>query len=89
MPDTAITIDRLQALQVALHIAAQIAFDLDFVVRDRVNDLVQLLRRQLFRPQIRVDVRLLQNPLGCAQADSINVSKRRLDALLCWNFNSK
>ena len=68
VPDAAITIDRLEPLQVALHFAAQIALDLDLVARDRVNDFVDLLRRQILRAQIRIDVRLLENPLGRARS---------------------
>src|SRR5262249_59910780 len=89
VPDAAIRIDRLQAFQVALHFATEIAFDLDLVVRDGVNDFVQLLRRKIFRANVRVDVRLLENSPGCAKADSVNVSERRFDALVCWNFNSE
>jgi hypothetical protein len=89
MPDTAIRIDRLQPLQIALHVAAQITLDLELVVRDRVNDFVQLLRSKILRPQVGIDVRLLENAFGCAQADPVNVGKRRLDALVRWNFNSE
>lgn len=48
MPDAAIRVDCLQTFQVTLDLATQIAFDLDLVVRDRVNDFVQLLRRKVF-----------------------------------------
>ena len=89
MPDTAIRIDRLEPFQIALHVAAQIALDLELVVRDRMNDLVQLLRSKILRAQVGIDVRLLENALGRAQADSVDVSKRRLDALVRWNFNSE
>jgi len=71
--DAAIRIDPLQALQIGLHVAAQIAFNLDLVVCDRVNDFVQLLRTKILRAQIRIDVRLLENALGRAQADSVGM----------------
>ena len=73
MADTAIRIDRLQPLQIALHVAAQIALDLELVVRDRMNDFVQLLRGKIFRAQIGIDVRLLEDAFGRAQADSVDV----------------
>ena len=89
MTDAAIGINRLQTLQISLHVAAEIAFDLDFVVRDRVNDFVQLLRGKILRAQVRIDIGLLENALGRAQADPINVGERRFDAFLRWDFNSE
>jgi hypothetical protein len=88
MPNAAITIDCLQTFQVTLDFAAQIAFNLDLVVRDRVNDFVQLLRRKFFRPQVRIDVGLLKNAPRRGKADSVDVGKRRFDAFVCWNFDS-
>ena len=84
-----ITIDRLQPFQISLNIAAEIALDLDFVVGDRVNDLVDLLRRQFIRSQIGIDVGLLKDFPGSAESDSVNVSQRRFDSLVRWNFNSE
>jgi hypothetical protein len=86
--DAAIRIDRLQTFQVTLHVATQISFNLDFVIRDRVNDFVQLLRRKIFRAQVGIDIRLFQNPPSCGKADSIDVGERRFDAFFCWNFDS-
>jgi hypothetical protein len=88
MPNSAITINCLQTFQVTLHVATQIAFNLDFVVRDRVNDFVQLLRRKIFRAQVGIDIRLFENPPSCGKADSIDIGERRLDAFFCWNFDS-
>ena len=85
---TAITIDRLQALQISLNVAAEIALDLGLVVRDCVNDLIDLLRRQFVGAQIRIDVGLLQNLPSRAETDSVNVGQRRFDAFIRWNFNS-
>jgi len=86
--DSAIRIDRLQTLQVALHFPAQIPLDFELVVCDRVNDFVQLLRSEILRAQIRIDVRLLEDALGRAQADPVNIGERRLDAFVRRNFNS-
>jgi hypothetical protein len=57
----AITIDGLEPFQVSLNFAAQITFDRNLVVRDGVNNFVQLLGGEIFRPHIRVDVCLLEN----------------------------
>ena len=89
VPDTAITVDCLQTFQVTLDLATQITFDLDLVVRDRVNDFVQLLRCEIFRAQIRVDVGLLENTPGRVKPDSVNICERRFDAFVRWNFNSE
>jgi hypothetical protein len=71
-----------------LYVAAQIALDLELVVRDRVDDLIQLLRRKIFRPDVWVDIRLLENAPRSAKADSIDIRQRYLDAFVCGNFNS-
>ena len=89
MPNAAIAIDRLQTLQVALQFPAQIAFDQKFARRNRLNDFVDLLRRKIFRPEIRIDVRLFENALRRRGPDSVNVSERSFDALLGWNFYSQ
>jgi hypothetical protein len=89
VPDTAIRSDRLETLQNALHVAAQIALDLELVVRDRMNDFVQLLRSKILRAQVGINVRLLENALGRAQADPVDVGLGRLDAFVRWNFNSE
>jgi len=89
MSDAAITIDCLQTLEIALHLPAQIAFNRDLVARDRVNDLVQLLRREVLRAEIRIDIRLIENALRDRRPNSVNISKRRLDAFLRRYFNSQ
>jgi hypothetical protein len=72
-----------------LYLATEIAFDLDLIVRNGVNDFVQLLRRKIFRAEVRVDVRLLENASGSAKADSVDIGQGRFDALIGWNFNSE
>ena len=66
MPNATVAINRLQTLQIALDFATQIALDLDLVIRDRMNDLVQLLRGEILRTQIWIDIGLLENAFGCA-----------------------
>ena len=73
MTNATIAVDRLEALQVALQIPTQIAFDQELVARDRMNDVVQLLRRQFLRPQIRIDGSLLEDPLRGRRSDAVNV----------------
>jgi hypothetical protein len=72
-----------------LYVAAQIALDFNLVIRDRVNDLIQLLRRKIFRPDVWVDIRLLENAPRSAKTDSVDIRQRYLDAFVCGNFNSE
>jgi hypothetical protein len=88
MSDSAITIDRLQALQVTLQFAPKVPFDQHLVARDCLNDLVDLMRRQVLRAQIRIDIGLLQNALRCTRSDPVNVGQRRFDAFIGRNLNS-
>ena len=89
MADAAVGINRLEPFQIALYVATQIALDFELVVRYRVNDLVQLLRRKIFGADIWIDIRLLENAPRSAKTDSINVRQRDLDAFLRGNFNSE
>ena len=82
MADTSVTVDCLETLQVTLHFASQIAFDRDLIVRDGVDDLVKLLRRQILRPQIWINVGLLENSFRSAHPDPVNVGERRFDPLI-------
>jgi len=88
MADSAITIDRLEAFEITLQFAAQIPFNQHLVARDRLNDFVDLVRRQVLRAQIRIDIRLFQNTLRGARPDPVNVGQRRFDAFIGWNLNS-
>ena len=88
MPDSTITIDRLEALEITLQFAAQIAFNQHLVARDRLNDLVDLMRSQVLRAQVRIDIGLLQNPLRGARSDPVDVGQRRFDAFIGRNLNS-
>ena len=89
MPDAAIAIDRLEPLQVALQFPPEIPFDQHLVARDRLDNFVDLMRRQILRAQIRIDIRLLQHPLRRARSDSVDVSQRRFDAFIGRNLNSQ
>ena len=53
MADAAVAVDRLEALQVALHFAAQIALDRQLARGDRLDDLVELLGAQVLGAGIR------------------------------------
>jgi len=89
MADAAIAIDRLKALEIALNFPAEIAFDDDLEGVNSMNDGVDLFRRQIFGPGVGINGGGLENALGMARADSIDITKGGLDALLAGNFYSK
>ena len=88
VPDSTITIDRLEALEITLQFAAEIAFNQHLVARDRLNDLVDLVWRQVLRAQVWIDIRLFQNALRGTRPDPVDVGERRFDAFIGWNLNS-
>jgi hypothetical protein len=89
VPDAAIAIDRLQTFQISLHVTTQVALNFEFVIGDRVNDFVQLLRREIFSPDVWIDIRLLKDAFGSAKTDSVDIRQGYLDAFVGWNFNSE
>ena len=88
MADTTVAVDGLQAFQIRLNLAAQIAFDGKLARGDRLDDVVELLRRQILGANIRFDVRLLEDLFRGARADPVNVWQRCVDALVAGDFNS-
>ena len=89
MADAAVAIDGLKALKIALHLAAEVAFYEHLLRVDRVNNGIQLLRRQIFSADIRVDIGDLKDPLGIAWANSVDIGKRSFNALVARNFYAK
>lgn len=89
MADATVAVDRLEALEVALDFAAQVALDRDLVRVDRVNDRVELLGREVFGADVGINVRLLENFFAVARAHSINVGQRGFDAFVPGDVYSK
>ena len=87
MSNATVAINRLQTLQVALQFPAQIAFDQMLVVRDGVNDVVQLLRSEVLRTQIRIVIGLLQHALERRRTTAVNVVTGYLAPLFGAHFN--
>jgi hypothetical protein len=88
MSDSSVTIDRLEPFQIALQLTAQVTFDQDFASRDRLNDFVDLVGRQILGSQIRVDISPFQDPFSRAWTNSVNVSQGRFNPFLGRNFYS-
>ena len=89
MADSAVAIDGLKPFEIALHFAPKVTFDRDLQRIDRVDDGVQLFRRQFFGTRIRVDISDLQHSLRIIWTDSVNVGQRGLDPLVTRNFYSE
>ena len=89
MPDAAVAIDRLQALEVALDLPAQIALDHQPARADRMDNRIDLLDAQIFRPDIGVDIGRLENLFRGARADAVNEGERSFDAFIAGDIYSK
>src|SRR5689334_16580436 len=76
----AITLDALQALEVHADFAAEITFNDILAVLDRVNNLRELRLAQVLRPNLRVDVRLLEDRDRVGRTDAINIPQRDINA---------
>ena len=88
MADAAVAINRLQALEIRLQLAAQITLDRQLAGGDRLDDLVELLAAQILRAEIGIDVGLFEQLFRRARTNAENVGKRRFDALVAGNFNA-
>jgi len=89
MADAAIAIDGLEALEVGLQLAAQIAFNRELARGDGVDDLVELLGGQILGADVRIDIGLLEDAERGARANAVDVRKRRGNALVAGNFNAE
>ena len=87
--DSAIAVDGLEALKIALHFAAKIAFDDNLERIDRMDDGIQLLGQQFFGPDVRVNVGDFQDASRITGTDTVNVGERSFDALVTGNLYSK
>ena len=88
MTNATIAVDGLEALQIRLNLTAQIALNGQFARGDRLNDVVQLLGREILRTDVWFDVRLFEDLLRGARANPVNVWQRCIDALVAGDFNS-
>ncbi len=86
MADAAVAIDRLEALQIAGDVAAQIAFDHPLVLGDDVEDLVELFLSQILGAHVGVEPSLLDDLVGARGADAVDVTEGERDFLLRGDF---
>ena len=89
MTNAAIAIDGLEALEVGLQLAAQIAFNRELARGDGVDDLVELLGGQILGADVRIDIGLLEDAERGARANAVDVGTRRGNALVARDFNAE
>jgi hypothetical protein len=89
MPDSAITVDCLKALQIRLKLTAKIAFDQHPGVADRLHNRVDLFGAQIFRADVRRDVRNFQHSAGGGGPKPIDVLQADRNPLVVRDVNTK
>jgi hypothetical protein len=86
MPDTTITTDLHQALDIHLDFAAQISLNTE-VALDHFTERFDLRLGQVFDAFVWIHARLIQNLAARGPADSINIRETYLYALVSWQVN--
>ena len=84
----AVALDALEALQVHTDFTAQIAFDHVLAILDGMHDLRKLGFAQIFRAHRVSNTGAFQNLFRIHRADSVDITKRDIDALLRGNVNT-
>jgi len=86
--DATVALDTLEALQVHADFAAKIAFDHVFAVLDGMNDLRKLGFAQVLRADRAINACALQDLPGIHRAESVDITKRDIDALFRRNVHT-
>jgi hypothetical protein len=87
--DATITIDRLEALEVASDFTAEIAFNHPLVLGDNLKDLVKLLFGKIRSAHVGIEAGFKHNLVGTLWADSVDVTEGDRDFLFRGNFNTE
>ena len=88
MADATVAVNGLEALEVALDLAAKIAFNRQFAGCDRMDQFTHLLGAEVFGANIGIDIGLFEDALGRRWPDSVDIRKRGFDAFVAGNFNT-
>src|SRR5438034_10350712 len=81
MPQTAICSNVHQTLDVHLHALSQIAFDLTLRLNNRANA-AEVVLAEILNPRVDADLRFFENRSRTRSADSVNICKADLCALM-------
>ena len=88
MADPAVAADVGKAFDVTGNFAAQIAFDFDPDLIDRVADALLIFFRHIFNAQIRTDPGVLDQTLRRPQTDAKNIRQRNFDAFVARKIDT-
>ena len=88
VPNATIALDTLEALQIHTDLAAKIAFGHILSVLDRVDNLRELGFTQILGANGAINACALEDLLGIHRTDSVNITKRDIDALLSRNVHT-
>ncbi len=83
-----IAFDALEALEVHADFAAQVTFNDVLAVLDGMDNLGELLLRQVLGADGRVNIGFGQDVFGIAGANAIDVAQGDVDALIGGDFNA-
>jgi hypothetical protein len=86
MTDAAVATNGLKALQVAGEFTTEVALDHPFVLRDNVENLIELLLRKGFSAGIRMDAGFGDHLISTDRTDAVDVTEGIRDFLLRGNF---
>jgi hypothetical protein len=87
--DATVTIDGLEALQVAGDVTAEITLHHPLVVGDDVQDLVQLLFGQVRGAHVGIEAGGGDDEIGPGRANAVNVPEGVSDLLFGGKFNAE
>lgn len=89
MAQSPIAVDGLETFQIALEFAAEIPLNEETAGSDRLNQRIELLGRQVFCLQIRVQMRLLYDAKRRCRPEAIYVRQGCGQPLVAGDFDSK
>jgi hypothetical protein len=85
----AVTINRLEALEILLQFAAQVAFDDVLVFRNHLDDAIELLIGQALRADIGADLSLFEDQLRAGRPDAVNVRESGFNPFVTGNIDTE
>jgi len=89
MADATVAVDGLEALEILLEFAAKVTLDRVLVLRDDLNDPVDLLIGQRLGAEIRADFGLLKDELGPGGTNAVNVREGGFNPLVTGNIDTE
>jgi hypothetical protein len=88
MAKAAIAADVHEALDVALNLATQVAFDAKLELIDRVAEALFVFLAEIFYANVRVNARMRDQTARGRKTDAVDVRKRNFDALLAGKIDT-